>query len=175
MGEQHKQNSSALPIIDLGKFTDSDPTGRLEVSRCLVQVCHDVGFCYISNHGLPQSDIDKAFDWTRKFYDLPRAVMESTRRPEGSKSFLGLHDVGNLITHEGHVDKTVCHSRCSLGTPGTNTSPRHNLTTEAMPILMSKAVGQTMLNSPASTLGLNSSTNSAGPYLRRSSERYHQD
>lgn len=171
MGEQHKENSSALPIIDLGKFTDSDPNGRLEVSQRLVQVCHDVGFCYIANHGLPQSDIDKAFQWTRKFYDLPEAVFESIKRPEDSTSFLGWHAIGKLTPREGGIDTTVRRSECNTAPSYTKNLPSNNLTTGAMPTLMSKAAGLTIPKSPASTPGLNTSMNSAGPSLRRSSER----
>ena len=116
---------AALSIIDLSNFKDADKESRLQVSSQLVEACHTVGFCYIAGHGIPQTDLDTAFAWNRKFHSLPAASKEPARRPESSNSFLGWHDIGKLTLHPSKPDSTV-----------SSTIPDDNPTTPSPPFLV---------------------------------------
>jgi isopenicillin N synthase-like dioxygenase len=85
----------SIPLIDLSLFTNpSSPSSRQEVSRSLVQACHETGFVYITNHGIPSSRIDEAFGWARKFYALPDEKKALAKYRDGSQIFRGWNGVG---------------------------------------------------------------------------------
>jgi isopenicillin N synthase-like dioxygenase len=116
MNRHSTESQPVLPIIDLSRFTDEDPISRLETGKQLVKVCHEVGFCYLSNHGIPQSHIDEAFSWNTRFHDLPHEAKEAARRPEGSSTFLGWHETGKITVREGQgrPDATARHETPSM-------------------------------------------------------------
>src|ERR1700730_17679185 len=62
-----------IPIVDFAQWTpDSSPEERLKVAQELVSACRSVGFAYIINHGVPKETLDKAFEITKKLYNLPQ-------------------------------------------------------------------------------------------------------
>ena len=60
-----------IPMVDLAPLLDGrDVAG---VARHIGQVCENVGFMYIRNHGVPQDLIDKMYRLSKAFFDLPLA------------------------------------------------------------------------------------------------------
>jgi isopenicillin N synthase-like dioxygenase len=60
---------SEIPIIDIAPLFDgSDPQG---VARQIGDVCEDVGFFYVKNHGVPADLVERMYSATRQFFDLP--------------------------------------------------------------------------------------------------------
>ena len=62
-----------IPLIDFSPFVENDPIGKARVSLAIYRACHEVGFLYLKNHGIPQAAIDSAFEQSRQFFDLPLA------------------------------------------------------------------------------------------------------
>ncbi|RVX66388.1 hypothetical protein B0A52_09618 [Exophiala mesophila] len=97
-------NEPPLPIIDLEAFTSaSDTETRLEAGKQLVSACHDVGFVYIKNHGVPESELSRAFDVSKKWFDLPTDQKMKAPHPPGwavhrGYSWPGLEKVSNLVS-----------------------------------------------------------------------------
>ena len=60
-----------IPIIDFTPFLEDDPAGKQSVAQAIYQACHQVGFMYLINHGVPQLKIDQAFEQSRQFFSLP--------------------------------------------------------------------------------------------------------
>jgi isopenicillin N synthase-like dioxygenase len=65
-----------IPLIDFSPFLANDPEGQQRVAREIYLACHQVGFLYLTQHGIPQSAIDRAFEQSRQFFSLSLAEKE---------------------------------------------------------------------------------------------------
>ncbi|WP_392507499.1 isopenicillin N synthase family dioxygenase [Naumannella halotolerans] len=89
---------SALPFIDLSQL-DSDPEAFLAELR---RITHEVGFFYLTGHGVPQELIDQVLEVSRRFFALPEAdklAIENVNSPQ----FRGYARFGNELTN-GQTD-----------------------------------------------------------------------
>ncbi len=60
---------SEIPIIDVAPLIDgSDPQS---VAARVGEVCEQVGFFYVKNHGVPRDLVDAMYEATQRFFDLP--------------------------------------------------------------------------------------------------------
>lgn len=93
-----------IPIVDFSSWNKpQDESDRLRVAKELVKACQTVGFVYIVNHYLQESVIDGAFDWSRRFFQLPREVKMKAPHPEGwavhrGYSWPGLEKVSQMMS-----------------------------------------------------------------------------
>lgn len=61
-----------LPIIDFSAFAEASSNSEKRVAAEQIRdACINLGFFYLSRHGLPDSHIPETFDWARKFFALP--------------------------------------------------------------------------------------------------------
>jgi isopenicillin N synthase-like dioxygenase len=60
-----------IPIIDFAPFLDDDPEGKRRVAQTIYRACHEVGFMYLKNHGIPEGAIAQAFDQSQQFFAMP--------------------------------------------------------------------------------------------------------
>jgi isopenicillin N synthase-like dioxygenase len=65
--------TSALPIIDISSYLPSNASSctdadRAETAKALYSACHEVGFFYLTNHGVPQEVLDDVLDAARDFF-----------------------------------------------------------------------------------------------------------
>lgn len=103
-------SSFTIPVVDLSAWKDStDKAARLRVAREIVDACKKVGFVYIVNHALPESLLDEAFDWSKRFFALNLEEKMKAPHPEGwavhrGYSWLGLEKVSQA-TSEGDDDE----------------------------------------------------------------------
>lgn len=107
MDPQVRKDNDNIPVVDLSAFTDDSYSQSERVARAdeLVKACQDVGFVYIKGHGVPEAQIDQAFDVTRQFYALPTAEKMKAPHPPGWEvhrgySWPGLEKVSNAIGEE---------------------------------------------------------------------------
>jgi isopenicillin N synthase-like dioxygenase len=61
-----------IPIVDVGPLLDG--SGAHSVARQIGNICENVGFLYIKNHGVPASLVRDVYRLSRKFFDLPFEV-----------------------------------------------------------------------------------------------------
>lgn len=90
-----------LPILDLSRL-DGGPEEAEAFRTDLRQVMHDVGFFYLTGHGVPQPLIDEFLDVSRRFFELPiedKLSIENVHSPQ----FRGYTRVGKELTH-GDID-----------------------------------------------------------------------
>ena len=67
-----------IPLIDFAPFLVDDPAAegrqaQQQVAKDIFRACHEVGFLYLKNHGIPQTAIAHIFEQSRAFFDLPLA------------------------------------------------------------------------------------------------------
>jgi len=60
-----------VPVIDISSFLNGDKESRLNVAKQIGKACVDVGFFVIIGHGVDDIIIQKAWNATRDFFDLP--------------------------------------------------------------------------------------------------------
>jgi isopenicillin N synthase-like dioxygenase len=60
-----------IPVIDFGPAFRGEPGGLDTVASDVRRACEQVGFFYMSGHGVPQAAIDAAFEASREFHAMP--------------------------------------------------------------------------------------------------------
>ncbi|KAJ5727381.1 gibberellin 20-oxidase [Penicillium malachiteum] len=74
----------SIPIIDLEPARTGTPEQAAQVAQEVYLAFKNVGFAYIKNHGVPQSLVDGAFEWSQKFFALSQSdKMKSPHPPYG--------------------------------------------------------------------------------------------
>jgi len=63
--------SDAIPILDLTDFLAGRPGALEEAARELRRACENVGFYFITGHGVRWRVMDDAFEASRRFHALP--------------------------------------------------------------------------------------------------------
>ncbi|OSX57200.1 hypothetical protein POSPLADRAFT_1050243 [Postia placenta MAD-698-R-SB12] len=64
---------SHIPIIDLQNIpgVGQDPSLRRSLSETIRDACMNVGFFYVSNHGIPSPNIHEAYSAAKDYFSLP--------------------------------------------------------------------------------------------------------
>src|ERR1700760_4139285 len=81
-----------LPIIDVGGLRNGDLTERTRVARELGKACREVGFFYVTGHGVPVPLRSAVFDSARQFFESPDAEKDrvSIRLSNHNRGYLGI-------------------------------------------------------------------------------------
>jgi isopenicillin N synthase-like dioxygenase len=72
-GPPMHEPDESIPILDLGPYLAGEPDADLRLAGELRRACEEIGFYFITNHGVPQSLIDAAFAETARFHAQPLA------------------------------------------------------------------------------------------------------
>jgi isopenicillin N synthase-like dioxygenase len=71
---------ASLPVIDIAPFLDNGSDAeRAAVARELRRVCIDIGFFYLTGHGIGEPELDEALTRGRDFFRLPLKAKERLR------------------------------------------------------------------------------------------------
>jgi isopenicillin N synthase-like dioxygenase len=68
---------SAIPVIDISPLAGGSPAQAQAVAKALGQACRDVGFFYISGHGVPAALMKRVFDTSAAFFTGPASIREA--------------------------------------------------------------------------------------------------
>ncbi len=90
--------SSQLPIIDLKAWFDGDDRSRHELCAQVKQVCHETGFFYIINHGIPAQVSAGYLAMARSFFALPLDARQAIDKHH-SAQFRGWEQLGSELTN----------------------------------------------------------------------------
>ena len=73
-----------IPIVDFSAWKNKgDLSSRMQVAQEIVDACRKVGFVYIVNHAIPDSLIDEAFQWSKRFFALDDEDKMKAPHPDG--------------------------------------------------------------------------------------------
>ena len=101
----------SIPLIDIGGLFCGDPAQRRAVADTMGEACANVGFLYVTNHGVPQALLDAVYREADAFFSLPLAEklecdIHKTRRHRGYVPMGGLNadprNAGAIDVQEGY-------------------------------------------------------------------------
>jgi isopenicillin N synthase-like dioxygenase len=93
-----------IPIIDVGPFLAGSPGAAEALASEVVGTCLDTGFLVITNHGVPQAIIDRAFYETASFFALDE---ETKLALKVSKENIGYLPYGGQTVRTSTVHKNT--------------------------------------------------------------------
>ncbi len=67
----------SIPVVDLRQYLNGTPAEQQLFVRTLGDALRDVGFFAVTNHGVDMGLVDKAYQFTRAFFDLPEATKQA--------------------------------------------------------------------------------------------------
>ncbi|MEH2460373.1 isopenicillin N synthase family dioxygenase [Nostoc sp.] len=59
-----------IPVINFSLFTESNAKNRQTVVKQIYQACHEIGFIYLQNHGMPPDLIKQVMTKSKDFFNL---------------------------------------------------------------------------------------------------------
>ncbi len=60
-----------IPVIDVAGLVRRDPAAEVAAALAIGDACRDIGFFYVTDHGIPQPLIDAVFAEAARFFALP--------------------------------------------------------------------------------------------------------
>jgi isopenicillin N synthase-like dioxygenase len=83
---------SAIPVIAVAPLVRGSAEEAQAVAKALGQACRDVGFFYISGHGVPTALMERVFETSAAFFTGPASVREavSFSGPGGNRGYIRL-------------------------------------------------------------------------------------
>lgn len=101
--------SSNIPVVDFAGWNTE--SSRQRIAQEIVAACKKVGFVYIVNHSLPDLLLDEAFNWSKRFFELPQDEKLRAPHPEGwavhrGYSWPGLEKVSQAMSTGNDQEKT---------------------------------------------------------------------
>lgn len=94
----------SLPIIDISPFLSptSSETARKKTAQALYDACHDVGFFYLTGHGIPEETQQAVLNAAREFFlnasEEEKAVVKRKEVDEGGDGARGWQKLGENVT-----------------------------------------------------------------------------
>jgi len=86
-----------LPLIDMAGVREGDSASIRRAGDAIRQACSEVGFFYITNHGVPQPVIDQAMAAAKTFFAHSPEVK---RQVAVNKRHRGWHALGGALMYE---------------------------------------------------------------------------
>jgi isopenicillin N synthase-like dioxygenase len=81
---------SSIPVIDITPSVSGDTAGMQATAEVIRKACIDIGFFYVTKHGVATDAIEAAYHQAERFFDLP----EETKLK---------YDINKLKRHRGYV------------------------------------------------------------------------
>lgn len=113
MGSASPEKATSIPLIDFADWhSTSSAEVRFKIAKQLTDVCHDVGFMCIINHGVPSDLLDEAFRWSKRLFDLKLEEKMLAPHPDGPTvhrgySWPGLEKVNQVFTSDEETGKRL--------------------------------------------------------------------
>jgi isopenicillin N synthase-like dioxygenase len=87
-----------VPVIDLAPWFDGNPQQRQALCGRLRRVCHEIGFFYAVNHGIPPAISEAYLATLKAFFALPLQTRQAIDK-HNSPQFRGWEKLGSELTN----------------------------------------------------------------------------
>jgi isopenicillin N synthase-like dioxygenase len=91
------QPLSHIPVVDFTGVRTGDPGALERAGREIHAACTQIGFFYLSNHGVPQAIIDRAEQAARRFFAFP---VETKRLAAVNARHRGFNALGDATMYQ---------------------------------------------------------------------------
>ena len=129
-------STDELPIIDFGGFASGDAAARRRVIDEVGQACREIGFFYLTGHGITQQLIDATFEQIRTYFAEPFATkMELAATADHYRGYFPPRNIteradiqgGSMEAFRAMLDLGADDPDVAAGTPlyGPNRWPEH--------------------------------------------------
>jgi isopenicillin N synthase-like dioxygenase len=83
---------NAIPVIDIAALLTGSPEAARAVAGKLGQACREVGFFYVTGHGVPAALLARVFERSAAFFAAPASIREaaSFSGPGGNRGYIRL-------------------------------------------------------------------------------------
>jgi isopenicillin N synthase-like dioxygenase len=83
---------STIPVIDISPLVNGSPAHAHTVAKALGSACREVGFFYVTGHGVPQALRARVFESSAAFFAGPASIREaaSFSGPGGNRGYIRL-------------------------------------------------------------------------------------
>src|SRR3954454_17503590 len=83
---------NAIPVIDIAALLTGSPEEARAVAGKLGQACREVGFFYVTGHGVPAALLARVFERSAAFFAAPASIREaaSFSGPGGNRGYIRL-------------------------------------------------------------------------------------
>lgn len=103
------QGQFSVPVIDFKYFLNGSPDERLKTAKEMVRVMREVGFMYVINHGISESDQKRMFEWSEAFFKLTdEQKLKCEHPPNGAHhrgwSLVGKEKVVQMVFDKDQVE-----------------------------------------------------------------------
>jgi len=73
---------SSIPVVNLAAFTEGSKKTQGEIAAQVDDICRNLGFLIVENHGVPKPIIDDAWSGAGAFFDLPLEQKLASKSPQ---------------------------------------------------------------------------------------------
>lgn len=103
-------SAPSIPIIDIAALLAGTPAGEQAAVRAIGRACRDIGFFYVTGHGVPTALIAEVFRQSAAFFAAPRAIQEPVRYsgPAGNRGHIPLG--GETLEPGTPPDRKECYN-----------------------------------------------------------------
>ena len=85
---------TTVPVIDITPFLEGSANGKRAVAQQVDRACTSIGFFTIVGHGVPEPLVERMYNASRAFFDLPleEKLKVKRPRPEQARGYIGVGD-----------------------------------------------------------------------------------
>ncbi|KAF4309529.1 hypothetical protein GTA08_BOTSDO01798 [Botryosphaeria dothidea] len=80
--------------VDFNVYATGSDAEKVACACELVRSLHETGFCKITKHAIPDEVLDRVFEWTDRFFNLPEGVKAQIRHPPEHNPHRGWSELG---------------------------------------------------------------------------------
>lgn len=88
----------SLPIIDVGPLLTEDLNAKKSVASQINRACREVGFFYVTQHGVSSTLVHSLQGLSALFFSLPESEKETISMAKGGRAWRGYFRVGAELT-----------------------------------------------------------------------------
>jgi isopenicillin N synthase-like dioxygenase len=104
-GTEPTMIDSPLPVIDISALASDEPARRQAVAAAIGRACDDIGFFYVTGHGIPEETIHAAVEAAARFFSLPLEEKLRIRAGASNRGYTPMreseHEEGKPDVNEG--------------------------------------------------------------------------
>lgn len=78
-----------IPVLDLGPLGDGDVAATTVLGEQLRAALEEVGFFFVTNHGVPWDLVQQVYEQARELHDLDPALLDDARMDRDHGGYLG--------------------------------------------------------------------------------------